>query len=210
MEQIIENRAITGEAIKPTIAGRSLNGYWLVFDELSMPLMGKLGDRTVVFREKITKTALENTDFSNTKCCLNHDEANKFLGRVPNTLKIGKDDRGMLFSCELPALPIGDEVIEMTNRGDYSGNSFRFVTFSGDDTWERQADGSYIRTVNNIRAVLHLGPVFDPAYPQTDLNIAMRSLQESGVMEIEEEAAKGNYKAFRDRSLQINELEFLK
>lgn len=207
METLIENRSVSSELTKPTVEGRSLSGHWLVFNQLSEPLIGKIGSKTVVFREKINSRALDNTDFTNTKCCLNHDEGNKFLGRVPNTLKIAKDERGMTFSCDLPELPIGNEVIEFTTRGDYTGNSFRFITMSGDDTWERQADGTYIREVNNIRAVLHLGPVLDPAYPQTDLNVAMRSLEQSGIMEIEkvEEPAKiCNLRLKRERQIALN------
>lgn len=206
MNRLIENRAVSSEATKPMIEGRNLSGHWLVFNELSEPMIGKVGERTVVFREKINSRALDNCDFSNTKCCLNHDENNKFLGRVPKTLTIEKDDRGGTYNCILPDVATGNEVIEFANRGDYTGNSFRFVTMSGDDVWERQADGSFIREVMNIRAVLHVGPVLDPAYPQTDLNVAMRSLETSGLMiEVEEEIIPVNFKSARSRRIDILE-----
>lgn len=205
MERLVENRAVFDE--KPVLENRTLSGHWLIFNQLSEPLIGKMGGKNVVFREKISERALDNTDFSNTKCCLNHDENGKFLGRVPNTLTINKTDRGASYSVILPDLPAGQEAIEYTNRGDYQGNSFRFVTFSGDDTWDRQQDGTYIRTVNNIRAVFHVGPVFDPAYPQTDLNVAMRSLESSGVFQTEEvkedKQESFNFKAKRERDIML-------
>jgi hypothetical protein len=90
----------------------------------------------------------------------------------------------------------------------------------GDDTWERQADDTYIRTVNRIRAIVHIGPVFDPAFTETDLTVAMRSLEESGLFKteklkvteeeegVEEEDSSKDYmrkglKAYRGRKIDI-------
>ena len=185
MEGFFENRAVVSELTKPVMKGKSLSGYWLPFNVLSQPLFGERAGQKIVFREIIPSSALDVADLSNVKCCLNHDDKNEFLGRVPNTLKIGMDDKGMTFECELPNLEIGNKVIEFTNRGDYQGNSFRYLTMAGDDTCERQADDTYIRTVNRIRAIVHIGPVFDPAFTETDLTVAMRSLEESGLFKTE-------------------------
>lgn len=216
MEKMIENRSIVSELTKPILKDRTLSGYWLPFNTLSQPLIAERGGQKVIFREIIVPSAMDNADLTNTKCCLNHDES-EFLGRVPNTLSITRDDRGMAFECVLPNVAAGDKAVEYTNRGDYQGNSFRYVTMSGDDTWERQGDGTFIRTVNRIRAVLHIGPVFDPAFTQTDLTVAMRSLEESGLLieaetveEIEEEEEEAadvevDFKSVRSRRIDILE-----
>ena len=215
MDKMIENRSVVSDLTKPMLKDRTLSGYWLPFNTLSQPLIAERGGQKVIFREIIIPSALDSTDLTNTKCCLNHDETD-LLGRVPNTLTISRDDRGMSFECILPNIEIGDEVVEYTNRGDYQGNSFRYVTMAGDDAWERQADGTFIRTVNRIRAVLHIGPVFDPAFTQTDLTVAMRSLENSGIMiEVEEDesdedsedasAIGVDFKSVRSRRIDILE-----
>lgn len=209
MEIKFENRSMPQDGCNVELNDRTLKGYWAIFNSLSQPLMAERNGKKVIFREIIKPNAFDNAEMRNVKCCLNHDDQNKYLGRVPGTLTISKDDRGMKYECLLPNLDISEEVIEFVNRGDYQGNSFRYFTMAGDDTWEAQPDGSYIRTVNNIRAVQHLGPVFDPAFTETDIQTAMRSMEASGVFTIKEtqieESTICHLKAKRERDIKLKQ-----
>lgn len=205
MDLIHEDRAVISEMAKPILNDRVLGGYWLPFNELSGLLVGMRDGKLIGFREVFEPSSLNETDLGDVRCCLNHNE-NQFLGRTPTTLTIGRDDRGMTFECKLPNLPVGNEAVEYVNRGDYQGNSFRFYTSRNgqDDSWERQQDGTYIRTIKRNRRVRHLGPVFDPAYVQTDLSVALRSLvTETDDIEIVKEAVQKQLQKQRERDLYL-------
>ena len=82
---------------------------------------------------------------------------------------------GLHYRCSIP--PSKKQIVsERVERGEYEGNSFLFIVAEDGDSWETMPDGSYLRTVNKISWLGHVGPVLSPAYKQTDLAIAQRSL----------------------------------
>lgn len=201
-----ENRAITGDI---AVEGRKISGTWAVFNSPSeILMMQRANGEYVKFREILMPTAFDRTDLSNVKCVLDHDERAGYLGRTPNSVTIAKSDRGMIYECDVPNLPVGDRALEFVNRGDYKGNSFRFYTKSGDDRWERNADGTYTRYIDNVSAVAHIGPVFDPAYTDTDVQVAMRSLDDFIEEEVKVES-KLHEQRNRELSIKKREIECL-
>lgn len=167
-----ENRASTG---KISSSNEYLEGTAIVFDSVSEVLAMKVKDETVLFREQISKNALDNCPLDRVICCADHDES-IFLGIAPKTLELNVTDRGLDYKCLLP--PSKKQLIEeRVNRGEYEGNSFRFAVTEGGDTWEKMPDGTYLRTINQIGYIGHVGPVFNPAYTQTDLQLAQRSFE---------------------------------
>lgn len=194
-----EIRAISGDI---SISERTIEGMWAVYNSPSQVLMMQRANGDIIrFRETLMPGCFDRTDMTNVKCVLDHDEKGGYLGRTPGSLRIIPTERGMMYSCDLPNLPVGDRAMEFVQRGDYKGNSFRFYTRSGDDKWEIGEDGIYNRYITNVSGLAHVGPVFDPAYTDTEVQMAMRSLEESGVLEVE--PTKVNYKEQRERSINV-------
>ena len=63
-------------------------------------------------------------------------------------MKLKKDERGLKYTFEAPKTALGDELLEGIRRGDISTSSFAFTVES--DTWEKQPDNRYVRTINKF------------------------------------------------------------
>lgn len=159
----IERRVIAGTELRverredgqPVIRGTAI-----VFDKLSEDLGG--------FKERIAPDVTIEFD-PELVSLFNHD-ANLVLGRVPGTMRVERTDQGVTY--EVTPSEARADVVAAIERGDVRGNSFMFRV--GADHWDRQADGSEIRTVNAM-SVMEMGPVVFPAYRDTDVAIAKRS-----------------------------------
>ena len=145
---------------------RSVDGYALVFDSLSSDLGG--------FREKIVPSAIDGViERSDIRALLNHDSSRGILARSrygKGTLSLTADEKGLRYQFEAPHTSLGDECIEYLKRGDITQSSFAFTV--GEDQWEKQADGSYIRTILSFNRIYDVSPVFEPAYPGTSVACA--------------------------------------
>ena len=162
---------------KPTMSGDYLEGLTIPFNVVSEQLAIIREDKSVVlFREKIAKTALDGLNLQGVKCVGDHDEQNFFLGIAPKTLELTAGDDGLYYRCSIP--PSKKQIVsERVERGEYEGNSFLFMVAENGDSWETMPDGTYLRTVNKISWLGHVGPVLSPAYKQTNLEVAQRSLE---------------------------------
>lgn len=145
---------------------RSVDGYALVFDSLSSDLGG--------FREKIVPSAIDGViERSDIRALLNHDSSRGILARSrygKGTLSLTVDEKGLRYQFEAPHTSLGDECIEYLKRGDITQSSFAFTV--GEDQWEKQADGSYIRTILSFNKIYDVSPVYEPAYPGTSVACA--------------------------------------
>lgn len=170
----IERRTFVVEGIKfETRDGDKLpviRGHAAVFNTLSLDLGG--------FREQIKpgafKEAIENDDV---RALFNHDP-NYPLGRnTAGTLRLSEDDRGLAIEIDPPNTQVARDLIVSMERGDISQMSFGFSVKPGGQDWAQGDDGLTIRTLTSLR-LFDVSPVTYPAYPQTDVVIATRSLQE--------------------------------
>ena len=84
------------------------------------------------------------------------------------TTEIRED--GVWFSFEAPKTGLGDELLEYLRRGDINQCSFAFTV--SDDNWDRQEDGTYIRTILRFNKIYDMSAVFTPAYPATNVKCA--------------------------------------
>ena len=50
----------------------------------------------------------------------------------------------------------------------FSASSFAFTV--GSDSWEKREDGSYLRTINSIKELFDVSPVWQPAYSDTSVD----------------------------------------
>lgn len=147
---------------------RHIEGYGSVFNSRSLDLGG--------FQEIIAPGAFDGViERSDVKCYLDHNAERGILARSRNgkgSLSLELDERGLKYSFDAPHTNLGDEVVEGLKRGDYSQSSFAFTVES--ESWTKEEDGSYLRTINKIGNLYDVSIVANPAY--TDTSVALRSL----------------------------------
>jgi phage head maturation protease len=90
-------------------------------------------------------------------------------------------------------------VAELVQRGDIKGSSFMFKIADGGQRWEEQEDKTYKRYISKFASVRDMGPVDNPAYPDT--TAAKRDLDEFISKNSEEEKLKNEEKRNLGKSL---------
>ena len=147
---------------------RHIEGYGSVFNQRSVDLGG--------FQEIIAPGAFDGViERSDVKCYLDHNPEKGILARSRNgkgSLSLELDERGLKYSFDAPHTNLGDEVVEGLKRGDYSQSSFAFTVES--ESWTKEEDGTYLRTINKIGGLYDVSIVATPAYEGT--SVALRSL----------------------------------
>jgi hypothetical protein len=155
-----------------------VEGYALRFNTLSNDLGG--------FVETINPQALEDADLSDVRCLIDHDPS-KVLGRTTSeTLSLKVDDEGLYFRCRLPDTSYSRDLYENIRLGNINQCSFGFVLDEDGDTVERRDDGLFKRTLNRIRSLFDVSIVTYPAYNDTDVAPALRSIEKVKEKEQEE------------------------
>ena len=162
-----EIRLLQQSELRATGDSRKVEGRSIVFNSMSDDL-GGWSERIVP--DAINESILDNSDIF---FLLNHDDDRGILGRRRNgsgslTTEIRED--GVWFSFEAPKTGLGDELLEYLRRGDVNQCSFAFTV--EDDNWDRQEDGSYIRTILRFKRIYDMSAVFTPAYPATNVKCA--------------------------------------
>ncbi len=165
----IERRAFV-ECRVDAIDTRRLRGYAIVFNARSQNLGG--------FQEIIAPEAIDRTfkEALDVRALVNHDSA-KVIGRLrAGTLQMQKDATGLRVTIEPdPDISYARDIFGAVRRGDVSGMSFAFRTI--EDDWNYDDEAMPLRTVLDMR-VSEVSVVTFPAYTQTDVQVAQRSMQE--------------------------------
>ena len=184
MEKEIRN---IGE-IRANAESRNVDGYAMVFNTLSENLGG--------FREQILPEAVDGViERSDVMAVLNHDASRGILARSRygnGSLTLQADEKGLRYTFDAPRTALGDECLEYLRRGDINQSSFAFVV--AEDSWEKQSDGTYIRTIRKFDKLYDVSPVFTPAYAET--SVSCRSFDE---FKAEEERKEAEAKAEQER-----------
>lgn len=165
----------------------TLEGYAIIFESAT-----RIGN----YEEIISRGALNETDLSDVALFYNHDLNNVPLARVPNTLKLTVDDKGLKFSATLPNTETGKSVYESVKRGDLRGCSFAFIVADNGDDWQGN-----IRRINSISKIYECSIVPFPAYEKT--LVEARNLKGRFKMKFESVAESFNYY----RNLTVGEIE---
>ena len=159
---------------------RLVTGYAIVFNSDSNDLGG--------FTERINPDALNGViEKSDVLCLLNHNEDRGVLARSnkgDGSLSLQIDEIGLKYSFEAPNTALGDELLEGLKRGDISTSSFAFTVEK--DSWSKNEDGSYLRTINSISQLFDVSPVYRAAYDATSVKVDSRGLDEMKAKEKEE------------------------
>lgn len=166
----------SGDAIERRTAGeirldpsgdRRLRGYAIVFNKKSLDLGGF---REIILPEAVDRTISEALDV---RALVDHDSS-KIIGRTrAGTLRLRPDGHGLGIEITPPNTSAARDILESVERGDVSGMSFAFRTIT--DDW-RMEDEEVIREVSDMR-VREVSIVSFPAYEQTSVDVAQRSLQ---------------------------------
>lgn len=159
-----------------------LVGYGAMFSRYSQNLGG--------FVEQVAPKAFDDTltRSHNILARGNHDP-NWLLGSTESgTLALSTDDVGLRYEVQLDQMdPDSIRAMRKVETGLMPGSSFRFRKNADGDKWGRTDQGYPLRTLTNVD-LLDVGPVFNPAYKQTEgsLSIALRSLSESLDVDVQE------------------------
>ena len=170
MEKEIRVFNAEGAEVRST-GGRQVAGFGIVFNSQS-ELMGN-------FREVILPQAIDGVlENSDVLALLNHDESRGILARSDKgkgTLTLKPESRGLKYAFEAPKTSLGDELLEGLRRGDIKSSSFAFSVAQNGEKWEKQQDGTYLRTISKFDRIFDVSPCFRPAY--SDTTVALRSLE---------------------------------
>lgn len=150
---------------------RRIRGHAIVFNKRSVDLGGFF---EIMKPESVDRTLREALDV---RALVDHETA-KVLGRTKSgTLDLKKDREGLKFAIDPPNTSYAKDIMEVVDRGDVSGMSFRFRTMPDGDEWEFDEEtGILLRYVTDI-VIDEISIVTFPAYPETDVEVATRSLQ---------------------------------
>lgn len=165
----LERRAFV-ECRVDAIDNRRLRGYAIVFNARSQNLGGF---QEIIAPEAIDRTLKEAIDV---RALVDH-ESSKVIGRLKaGTLQMAKDGTGLRVTIEPdPDISYARDIMLAVKRGDVSGMSFAFRTI--EDDWNYDDEAMPLRTVLDMR-VSEVSVVTFPAYTQTDVQVAQRSMQD--------------------------------
>jgi len=140
-------------------------GHAIIFDTRSRDLGG--------FVEVVRRSAVSLTTVGSDVVALYNHDPGAVLGRTPQTLQLATDTRGLAFTLDPAPTQAGRDAFELVKRGDITGASFGFRTKK--DAW-REESGTVIRELLDLELV-EISLTAFPAYADTDVSVAQRSLE---------------------------------
>lgn len=148
---------------------RFIEGYALKFDTWSADLGG--------FKETIKRSALENTDFGDVRALFNHNADHVLARSSAGTLALDVDDIGLKFRAKIPNTSYGNDLAENLRNGNVNQCSFGFcLAEGGDDFTYDENEGIFKRALRSIKEIVDVSVVTYPAYADTDVAPALRSI----------------------------------
>jgi uncharacterized protein len=150
-------------------SGRYVHGTGVVYDKWTELFPGMM--------EKIDRGAVRLAD--TIKSYFNHDPAMVLATTRSNPpLRLDDTPHGLRYSAPIPDTSYGRDLVENLTRRNVTGSSFAFIVPRGGDKFREDSDGVLWRTITDLE-LFELGPVTDPAYPQTDAIARAREVAEA-------------------------------
>jgi uncharacterized protein len=179
-------------------AADAVVGYAAKFNVRSEPL----GD----FIEIIEPGAFDDVLGDDVVALFNHDPSQVLARTSAGSLRLSVDEVGLRYEFDLADDDCSEQVAKYINDGRVKQSSFAFDVASGGDRWERQDDGSVLRTITKFKRLYDVSPVTYPAYP--DATVKLRSLAFEEASKAEADAAAAERLARANR--RARELELIK
>lgn len=174
-----------------------IRGYAATFNSLSEDLGG--------FREQISLGAFADAiDNSDVRALINHDP-NLVLGRNKSgTLTMREDASGLYVEITPPDTQAFRDLMQLMKRGDVNQMSFAFTVGKEDQTWTRDGQGPWLRTIKKVNRLFDVSVVTYPAYPQTTAAVrALEERQADDTAQLLEQAKEKAQREARSRHLDI-------
>lgn len=150
-----------------------LGGYAIMFDEPSEVMTTEDGTK---FTETVSADALQGVDLSHLVLLSDHDYKQPLSSIDAGTLTVNVDDKGLAFEATLdPSVSYANDLYNNVKNGNIQKMSFGFQIADKGDSWTKQDDGSYLRTITKLSKLYELSVCVLPAYSDTEVSI--RSLE---------------------------------
>lgn len=148
---------------------RYLEGYASVFNKRSKPLY----ESNRLFTEQINPQAFNEVlqrENLNVVLTFNHSRDMLIARTKSGTLELSVDEYGLKFRAKVPNTTLGNDIYELVKRGDLYENSFIFTVKKEDQTWLKEEDGNFLRTINKVSNLFDVSIVTDGAYADTNIS----------------------------------------
>lgn len=179
-----------------SLKDKIVEGHCILYNTMSLDLGGF---KEIIKPGAVTMDLIKKSDIL---AVYDHRPERGLLARSmfgDGSLTLKPDNKGLFFSYQTPDTSLGQEVAESIRRRDIRGASFGFYCKEDQQTWEKQSDGSYIRTILRFELLTDVSPTPRPAYQET--SVAVRSLQRIRSLK-PDELKKLNERALRSVSQQ--------
>jgi HK97 family phage prohead protease len=180
----IELRSIPAADLEVRQVGGSAHiiGYAALYGVRSLDLGG--------FVEELAPGAFKRVANSDADVLALYDHDSQYLlgRRSANTLQVEEDKKGLHYTIEVNSNdPLAAAVAARIARGDVSGSSFAFRVAAQGDEWGLTEKDYPLRTVTEVSMLRDVGPVSQPAYPETSsgLRSALSGLAERRSLDLD-------------------------
>ena len=112
------------------------------------------------------------------RCLVEHDPR-MLVGRLSaGTLRVSETERGLEYEVDVPNTTLGRDLVVSVRRGDLTQSSFSFRIAKEGQVWLEEED-RLVREVRTVGELFDVSPVTYPAYTESSIEVAQRSLSES-------------------------------
>lgn len=160
------------------------------------------------FDEIIEPGALEGTDLSDVRLCLNHDTSYVYArsrrGNPNNTMTLNPNEAGLDIEARLnlAGSPKAQDYFSAVSRGDMSGMSFMFSV--AEDRWENIDTDHPKRHILKVASIVEVSCVTFPAYAATEIYARSKEALESARSQLENERRQSDKSsAEADHTLEL-------
>lgn len=172
---------------KTTLETREENEQGII--EGRPTVYGEYADIGGLFREIIMPGALNRTDLTDVRLCLNHDTGYVYArsrnNTVNNTMQLFTDEQGMRIRANLAinTSPKAKDYYSAIQRGDIDKMSFMFAI--EDEEWDDLDTDYPTRKILSIATIVEVSAVTFPAYEATNINARDKAALENARQTLE-------------------------
>lgn len=177
-----------------------VNGYATTFNEEYV----LYEDDDLVYKEKVARTAFDNTDMSDV--IMQYDHEGRVYARTSNnTLKVEPDERGLFIEADLGGTDIGKELYTEIAGGYTDKMSFGFTVGADQEEKTLAEDGRTVitRTITGISKLYDVSAVSLPANNGTSIGVATRKRIDGEIEEIRTERSEAARVALERRRAEV-------